>query len=299
MDPRLTRHSLGFWEIAKKPTMQELQQYYAEKYFQEGRGSYELKYSDEELRYFRAKIAQRYAVINRHLRPAGVRRLLDVGCGEGYALSFFREQGWSVRGLDFSTAGVESKNPSCRDALVTGDVFALLKAELSEGNTYEVVWLQNILEHVIHPVDLLESIRSLVSSRGMAVVTVPNDCSITQREALDKQHIDKTFWVVPPDHLNYFDARSLNSISEATGWEAVEILADFPVDWFLFHPGSNFVRDKSVGKAAHKARVQLENLIHAQPVEDVNRFWSAAAKVGIGRTITGFLRPTARQEGKR
>lgn len=294
MDSRLTRHELGFWEIAHKPTVAELQKYYAEKYFQEGRGSYELAYSEEEIAYFRAKIAQRLATLQRFVAPTrGVPTLLDVGCGEGYALAFFREQGWQVRGLDFSAAGVQSKNPGCADALVTGDIFALVQAEIDSGATYDVVWLQNVLEHVIDPIHLLTSLRTLVSPAGMAVVCVPNDCSVTQRTALHKQHIDRNFWVAPPDHLNYFDYTSLRSIAGATGWDCVEILGDFPVDWFLFHPGSNYIRDKSVGKAAHRARVQLENMIHAQPMEDVLRLWSALAKAGFGRDITGFLRPIA------
>ena len=148
-----------------------------------------------------------------------------------------------------------------------------------------------MLEHVIDPLALLKSLRTLVSQGGLAVVTVPNDCSITQRGALANQHIDSAFWVAPPDHLTYFDHVSLTNAANETGWECVEMLGDFPVDWFLFHPGSNYVRDKSVGKAAHKARVQIENIIHKQPIEDVLRFWSAAAKMGIGRDITAFLRP--------
>jgi len=51
------------------------------------------------------------------------------------------------------------------------------------------------------------------------------------------------------------------------------------------------VRDRSAGKAAHKARVQIENLIHAQPIDDVIAFWASAAKLGLGRDITAFLRP--------
>lgn len=290
MDQRLKKHPLGYWEITEKPTSQELQQYYADKYYQEAKGSYELEYTKDELLYFRAKLEQRSAILQRHLPPAGGRTLLDVGCGEGYALAFFSEQGWSVKGIDFSSAGVESKNPVCKNALVTGDIFALLQAEMAAGKTYDVVWLQNVLEHVIDPLDLLESLRTLVSPGGLAVVTVPNDCSIIQRAALAHGHIDNAFWVAPPDHLTYFDHASLANAANETGWECVEMIGDFPVDWFLFHPGSNYVRDKSVGKAAHNARVQIENLIHEQPIEDVLRFWSATARLGIGRGITAFLR---------
>lgn len=293
MDQRLIKHQLGYWEIAAKPTSTELEQYYADKYYQEAQGSYELEYSEAELRYFRAKLEQRDAILRRYLPASneGAKRLLDVGCGEGYALAYFRKQGWSAKGLDFSSAGVSSKNPDCLDALVTGDVFTLLQSEITAGAAYDVVWLQNVLEHVIDPLDLLKSLRSLVASGGLAVVTVPNDCSAIQRGALDHGHIESAFWVVPPDHLSYFDHISLVNAASETGWECAEMLGDFPVDWFLFHPGSNYVRDKSAGKAAHRARVQLENIIHEQPIDDVLRFWSAAAKLGIVRNITAFLRP--------
>jgi 2-polyprenyl-3-methyl-5-hydroxy-6-metoxy-1,4-benzoquinol methylase len=291
MDSRLRKHPLGFWEIENKPTPEELQKYYADKYYQEGKGSYELEYSSDELSYFNAKLEQRWTVLQHYLSTiTGQPRMLDVGCGEGYALAFFKNQGWSARGLDFSSAGVVSKNPSCVDALVTGDIFALLKAEIEADATYDVVWLQNVLEHVLDPLDLLSSLRRLVAPGGVAVVTVPNDCSITQRAALSKQHIDNAFWVAPPDHLSYFDSDSLANTTNQTGWQCLEMLGDFPVDWFLFHPASNYVRDRSAGKAAHRARVQIENLIHAQPIDDVIRFWSAAAKLGLGRDITAFLR---------
>ena len=294
MNPDLRQHPFGFWEIAQKPDTQALEAYYANKYYQEGKGSYELEYTEEELRYFCIKLEQRFAILERSLplkSMAAGGTMLDVGCGEGYALAFFREKGWSVKGFDFSSAGVISKNPSCADALFTGDVFSLLKCEISAGRNYDVVWLQNVLEHVIDPIDLLAVLRTLVAPGGILVVTVPNDFSIIQQAALDLSHIDRQFWIAPPDHLNYFDYKSILNTSSKTGWECLEILGDFPVDWFLFHPGSNYIRDKALGKAAHRARVQLENVIHSQPIEYVLQYWSVAAKLGIGRDITAFLRP--------
>lgn len=293
VDPRLRKHELGYWEIKNKPTKDQLKRYYAEKYYQEGNGSYELVYSHEELSYFNAKLEQRFEVLQQHLQPVkGMPCMLDVGCGEGYALAFFRKKGWAVRGIDFSSAGVASKNPHCFDALLVGDIFELSHAEISSGKSYHVIWLQNVLEHVIDPIGLLSSLWSLVlppPRGGVVVVTVPNDCSVTQYAAMSAGHIDSPFWVAPPDHLTYFDNESLEKIANATGWKCAEMLGDFPVDWFLFHPGSNYIRDRLAGKAAHKARVQIENFINKRPIEYVTKFWSSAAKLGLGRDITAFL----------
>ncbi len=288
MDKRLTQHPLGFWTLAEKPSPEELKDYYAHKYYQQACGSYELQYGDDERAYFRAKLAQRHAVLQR-VSPEGC-SMLDVGCGEGFALAYFRDQGWSVKGFDFSAAGVESQNPDCRDALVVGDVFALLAAEIEAGQKYDAVWLQNVLEHVIDPVGLLTSLKSLLSPDGVAVITVPNDYSSVQQEALSLGHIDREFWVALPDHLSYFDHVSLSAAAKGTGWDCIELLGDFPIDWFLFHEGSNYARDKALGKAAHRARVQIESLINRQSISDVVSYWAAAGRLGIGRDITAFFK---------
>lgn len=288
MDKRLIRHPLGFLTVVSKPTPNELRDYYANKYYQQARGSYAIEYSAEERAYFRNKLAQRNSVLHR-VAPHS-RTMLDVGCGEGFSLSYFREQGWCVKGFDFSEAGVDAQNPGCRDALVVGDIFELLEKEISAGFKYDVVWLQNVLEHVLDPVALLVSLKALLSPDGVAVVTVPNDFSSVQREALSLGHIKQEFWVALPDHLSYFDHVSLPATARGTGWDCVELLGDFPIDWFLFHGGSNYVLDKAAGKSAHRARVQLENLIHNQPMDLVVKFWSNAGRLGIGRDITAFLK---------
>lgn len=84
---------------------------------------------------------------------------------------------------------------------------------------------------------------------------------------------------------------SLPTTASETGWDCIELLGDFPVDWFLFHRGSNYVQERTLGKPAHQARVQLENIIHHQPMSAILDFWAAAARLGIGRNITAFLTP--------
>ncbi len=69
------------------------------------------------------------------------------------------------------------------------------------------------------------------------------------------------------------------------------MVGDFPIDLFLLHPGSNYVRDPSQGAEAHKARVQAELFLGQYPHQRVNDFYSALASVGLGRNLTAFLTP--------
>jgi len=288
MDSQLRKNELGFWEVIDKPSPEELRKYYAERYFQEARGSFEIGYTPEELDYFHFRWEVKKNIIER-IRGDKKGSMLDVGCGEGHNIAFFREIGWTVRGLDFSSYGVKSQHPDCLDFLVTGDINELLEEEQIQGNSYDVIWLQNVLEHVVDPLKLFKDISSLVADDGLAIITVPNDFSITQLSAKKHNHIDSDFWVVLPDHLCYFSSKSLVDTSIQMGWVVREMISDFPIDWFLFHQGSNYVKNKELGKSAHFARVQIERSLQQNDPNDIIKFWSGLAQVGVGRNLTIFL----------
>src|SRR3546814_16093623 len=70
IDQRLRQHVLGYWEVAEKPSVADLQTYYANKYYQDGKGRYDLAYGADELAYFRAKLDQRGHVLQTYLPPS-------------------------------------------------------------------------------------------------------------------------------------------------------------------------------------------------------------------------------------
>lgn len=289
-DPRLQRHPLGFWQVRDIPTAEELSAYYAERYYQNERGNYRARYSDKELEWFRIKLEQKLAAVTA-LRGPEPGAFLDVGCGEGFAMSFFHRHGWLVSGMDHSSAGIERMNPDMRPYLTTGDVFASLGDEIGSGRTYDLVWLSNVLEHVQDPVALLSSLRRLIRQNGVLVVTVPNDGTALHETLFAQEQISERFWIAIPDHLAYFDAESLTRTSDACGWRCERLIADFPIDWFLTHPASNYVNDRSQGAAAHQSRIALDLLIGQHPAELVNAFFESMAAVGMGRQITAYLMP--------
>jgi 2-polyprenyl-3-methyl-5-hydroxy-6-metoxy-1,4-benzoquinol methylase len=290
-DARLRRHALGFWELANKPNPQELAAYYEKNYYQNETANYRKSYSALEAEVIDLRIALRAAHVAALTGRTSPGSMLDVGCGEGFVIRHFSSLGWQVAGIDFSRAGVEQINPDCAHLVEQGDVFRLLEAKITAAEQYDLVWLGNVLEHVLDPVGLLQSLRQLVSPGGLLVVTVPNDGSAYQETLLDSGAIPERFWIAVPDHISYFTADSLRHTTAATDWQCLAIQGDFPIDLFLAHPGSNYVSDRSTGPAAHQARLQLEQLIGQAGLDPANRFYTALANVGLGRNITAYLRP--------
>ncbi len=291
-DGRLKKHRLGFWEVADKPSEQQLSDYYSNKYYQSESASYRKSYSEDELRVIRMKVSQRATKVEqlRGQRNEGG-LILDVGCGEGFALAEFRRKGWDVEGIDHSLDGIRGMNPDLLGCVEQGSVFELLDSRTKSDKRYDVVWLNNVLEHVTEPLQLLRSLRQLIALDGVLVVTVPNDFSELQERFLLEEKIPDRFWVVLPDHLSYFTAESLKNTAEATGWDCKSLQGDFPIDLYLAHPGSNYVLDRGNGPSAHCARLLFERLIGEKGDDKANRFYEALADVGLGRNITAFLTP--------
>ncbi|WFP50630.1 class I SAM-dependent methyltransferase [Methylomonas sp. EFPC3] len=277
----------GYYELVDKPTQADLQAYYAEKYYQAAAGSYEVTYSESEITYFNNKIAQKFLAAQSHLvfpvnRAA---KFLDVGAGEGWALKFFADSGWDCIGLDYSDFGCAAHNPGILEYLVAGDIYQSLRGLISDQRRFDLILLDNVLEHVLEPSALLVELRDLLEPNGVLMIEVPNDFSILQAHLMEFGHIDQPFWVVSPDHISYFGPDSLASLVKSAGLDVKMLMTDFPIDLALANPLTNYVRDRSVGKACHKARVEIENLLHAISPEKTNTLYQALADLGLGREV--------------
>lgn len=294
-DPRLKQHPLGFFELINKPSQNELNAYYEKNYWQNESGNYRKQYSELELNVIHKRIGLRAAKFH-ELCVAGTgehsktRSLLDVGCGEGFVLKYFKDLGWSVKGIDFSRAGADQINPEYSSYIEQGDVFRLLGKHIHSQKKYNLVYMGNILEHVLDPVGLLRSLTNLVTKDGLLVVTVPNDGNAYHEWLLSNGRIPSRWWIAIPDHISYFTADSLRSTAEATGWDCLSMTADFPIDWYLAHEQSNYVVNKVNGPHAHQARLAIENLIANFGYAAANQFYESLAGVGLGRDITAYLR---------
>lgn len=199
--------------------------------------------------------------------------LLEVGSGMGEFLDFMVANAWNVIGLELS----EEAASACIDRGL--DVRAhTLHDFLANDVTVDAIVLFHVLEHVPDPEALLRAARTALEIGGDLIVQVPNDFNALQRAALATLEVEP-WWVVSPDHVNYFDFGSLRSLLESCGFEVVNEVGTFPMELFLLM-GDDYVSSPELGAACHARRVQFELALDDKTRRALGRAWAAA---GLGR----------------
>lgn len=99
--------------------------------------------------------------------------------------------------------------PSATVAAVARNRGVDMRAELFESNSLAepvgAVVLDNVIEHLVDPMGLLESCVHALRPEGILVVIVPNRHDIRQ---LIPRWRESNHWI-PPEHINYFTPASL------------------------------------------------------------------------------------------
>lgn len=281
---------LGYYSLKTIPTQEELEDYYEKKYYQQSRSTYEKKYSSEEKLYLLNQLELKNKILDIYLKNNNnEKKFLDVGCGEGWALSFFKKLNWSVKGLDYSNFGCRQHNPDCVQDIIVGDIFKNLRCLIDNQEKFDVILLDNVLEHVIDPISMLQDLKSISNENTILIIEVPNDFSVLQQYLRDKGKIDNDFWVVSPDHLSYFNKESLANLCNFSGWEQLKVIGDYPIDINLFNINTNYVKNKSVGKSCYHAKIEVDNLLHTISIEKKINLYETLADMGLGRQIISFF----------
>ena len=286
----LVTHPDGWRSIAPPPSAHELKAFYANEYFQASHGTYAPDYTAAE-RAHRDLIARTLLFAAESGRGQGGGRFLEVGCGEGWLLAAAQRAGLDVRGLDFSADGLKRFHPELEPTATFGDAFDNLERLIEAGARFDVVAMEHVLEHVLDPERLLQRLPALIAPGGVCAITVPNDFSRLQLAARAAGHVDRDFWLAPPQHLNYFGAASLTALLNRLGFAIRLAYASFPIDWFLMHPGSNYVADPAAGKPAHQARLAIDLMLAESGLAAYLALGQALFGCGAGRSLTVIAAP--------
>lgn len=144
-----------------------------------------------------------YGNLARRLSAAGLRpesRLLDYGCGRGLLVRYLRQRGFRhVVGFD-----------PYGDPAGSGD-----RAVLDQG-PFDVVLLQDVLEHVEDPRALFRELAGYLRAGATILVGTPNAARIDltrPRAFLNELHA--------PYHLHIYDRAGVEALGRELGWQPV------------------------------------------------------------------------------
>jgi SAM-dependent methyltransferase len=267
-----------FKHIVPIPTPAELEHVYGHEYYATEKPLYIQRHL-EDREWLDLVYAERYVAFER-LLGARRRRLLDVGSGPGLFLKHgVARGGWEVRGIEPASQAVAHSRGIGLD-VTQGFLDVGTAASLG---TFDVVHMNEVLEHLPDPRAMLGLVHGLLDPGGLVALMVPNDYSPFQAALRDACGMPP-WWVAPPHHVNYFDVDSIQRLL-AERFEVVAVETSFPIDLFLLM-GDNYVGNDQLGRACHAKRKQFElALARADKSALRQEMYRRLAGLGIGRDV--------------
>jgi SAM-dependent methyltransferase len=139
--------------------------------------------------------------------------LLDLGCWVGYLLSEADRRGWRTTGVEPSEFASQFARERLGLRVITAELFA---ARLTAA-TFDVVTMNDVIEHLTAPGDALTRVRALLRPGGLIGLVLPDAGSAVARA------MGSRWWSVIPTHLQYFTRHSVRTLLERHGFELLGV----------------------------------------------------------------------------
>jgi 2-polyprenyl-3-methyl-5-hydroxy-6-metoxy-1,4-benzoquinol methylase len=156
----------------------------------------------------KVSLRRKYNLIRQHKSGSTI---LDIGCGTGEFLNFMKGKGWE-------TTGIEPAREPRTYAKETYDlaVFGEEKLEKLSVNSFDVITMWHVLEHVHDLNGRIEQIKKILSPDGLLVIAIPN-CKSRDAEFYQE------YWAAwdVPRHLYHFSQQTFSLLMMNHGFEII------------------------------------------------------------------------------
>lgn len=156
----------------------------------------------------RRAIKNKLRLIEQHQPVKG--KILDIGAGTGDFLLEAKNKNWE-------TVGVEPNEKAKSIAIKKGVLFADTIEKL-ESNSFDVITLWHVLEHVPDVVHQVAELKRLLKPSGTLIIAVPNF------KSFDAKYY-KTFWAAydVPRHLWHFSKTAIEKLFDKQNMNLVAV----------------------------------------------------------------------------
>ena len=141
------------------------------------------------------------------------KNLLDVGCGTGDFLQIAQKDSWNITGVE-----PNKKARAIANRKTNNKVFNLDKLHELQKESFQIITLWHVLEHIYDLNELIKTIKGLLKQEGAIIIAVPNYLSY------DANHY-KEFWAAydVPRHLWHFSKESIKILFQDFNMHIEEI----------------------------------------------------------------------------
>ena len=172
--------------------------------------------------------------------------VLEIGCGAGGILAYFRDKGCQVFGMDLDADCIDFGRKNYNLNLSVGSL-----AECKLEKKPDIIIMSHILEHLLKPDFELSVMRSCIDDKGLAYIEVPGVRNMTYI------HNDMNFHrFLQIAHTYHFSLTTLSNLMRKSGFEMIK--ADEKIK-SLFKVGnkSNIFRNDYKTTMAYLRRLEI------------------------------------------
>jgi len=202
----------GHWWIDPMP-----EQDYLIKLYQKGSEYVVSKGYEGSDKLERVKFEKFYEEIIKYFKGRDPKELnyLEVGCGSGYLLNYFKEKVNKCIGIEPGSWKPDNNILNSID-------------ELNEDIKFDIIVVKDVLEHVEDPLAMMQKIKSFSNDGAIINLSFPNKDSL-----IAKFFVGKWAMVRPIGHLHYFSRKSIKMMFDKSGWTLLNAYSYWPVESFI------------------------------------------------------------------
>jgi len=145
-------------------------------------------------------LKSKYSVITKHQTPnAKHQTVLDIGCGAGDFLSFCKNKGWEVSGVEPTEKAREISETKLGIKISSNS-----SLNHFEDSSFDVVTMWHVLEHRYDIMETVSELKRIVKPNGLIVIALPNYKSYDAK-------FYKQYWAAydVPRHLFHFTKKTI------------------------------------------------------------------------------------------
>jgi len=208
----LYNEDFDFLETFPQPSLEQLPKYYKSDDY--------ISHTDSQRNLFenvyhlirKISLKRKLKLINSF--SSNEKKLLDVGCGTGDFLQIAQKNKWTASGIEPNEKARTIANTKTSNSVFEVDHLLKIKP-----NSFNVITLWHVLEHLPKLDEHISILRSLLKPEGTLIIAVPN------YNSYDAKYY-KEFWAAydAPRHLWHFSQSSVSKLVEKEKMKVVKVL---------------------------------------------------------------------------